>query len=216
MASKLGVYNGALNIELGERKLSRLSEARPSRRRLDSVWDGDTGVLWCLEQGLWNFAMESVALTYSPSVTPAFGYTYAFNKPEHWRRTALVSDDANFCNKLVDYVDETGYFFANVDTLYVKYVSSDSQRGLDLSLWPANFTKFVQVHFAHSICMATTNSQERTDALEKKAKRMLNLARSTDAMDESPRFPPAGSWSRARRGGGGNTNDRGNTGQLIG
>lgn len=220
MASKLGVYNGALNIELGERKLSSLTENRPSRRRLDTVWDGDTGVLWCLEQGLWNFAMETAAVTYSPSVTPglsdAGGYLRAFDKPEHFRRLALLSDDAGFCNSLVDYVDEGAYWFANCDTLYVKYVSSDSQRGLDLSLWPANFTKFVQLHFAESICMATTNSEERRLELEKKKKRALNVARSTDAMNESPRFPPVGSWTRARRGGGSSSNDRGNTGSLIG
>lgn len=104
MASKLSLYNDA-NLILGERKLRSVSENRPSRRRLDTVWDGG-GVRYCLEQGLWNHAMETQALSYSPSVTPAFGYIRAFDKPEHWRRTALVSTDEQFIDKLVDYVDE--------------------------------------------------------------------------------------------------------------
>ena len=142
MASKLSVYNGANRI-LGERKLASLTENRASRRRLDSVWDGDTGVLWCLQQGLWNFAMETIELTYSPSVTPAFGYTYAFDKPTDWVRTARVSDDEGFCGRL-DYKDQVDYWFANPDTIYVKYVSKAVTRGLDLSLWTPNFTDFVE------------------------------------------------------------------------
>jgi hypothetical protein len=84
MASKLSIYNGAL-LALGERKLSSLTEARGSRRRLDSVWD-DGGVKSCLQAGFWNFAMQSIELTYSPSITPAFGYRYAFAHGHHLGR----------------------------------------------------------------------------------------------------------------------------------
>lgn len=214
MASKLSLYNDAL-LALGERKLASTSENRPSRRRLDTVWDGG-GVKYCLEQGLWNHAMDTVAISSTPSVDPGDFYTYAFDKPEHWRRTALVSDDPQFCNKLVDYVDEGPYFFANVETLYVKYVSSDSQRGGDLSLWPENFAQYAAHYFAWKICPATTQSGTTKTDVEKDMKRLLIVAKSTDAMNETPRFVPAGSWSRARRGGGQQRNDGGSTGNLIG
>jgi hypothetical protein len=216
MASKLSVYNGALRI-LGERKLASLSESRASRRRLDSVYDGDTGVLWCLQQGMWNFAMETAEITYSPSVTPAFGYSYAFDKPTDWVRTARLSDDEGFCNLLFDYEDQVNYWFANPDTIYVKYVSKATTRGLDFSLWTPNFTSFVEHHFAQSICMATTQSAEKSANLEAIVKRKLLTARATDAMDEAPKLKPAGSWSRARRGGGGGTmGDGGSSSNLIG
>lgn len=213
MASKLSVYNGANRI-LGERKLASLTENRASRRRLDSVWDGDTGVLWCLQQGLWNFAMETIELTYSPSVTPAFGYTYAFDKPTDWVRTARVSDDEGFCGRL-DYKDQVDYWFANPDTIYVKYVSKLSTRGLDLSLWTPNFTDFVEHHFAASICMATTNSGTTKAELDKLVKKKLNQARSTDAMDEAPENLPPGTWSQSRRGGS-TRGDGGSNSNLIG
>lgn len=216
MASRLTVYNGALTKYLGERKLSSVTEGRASRRRLDAVWEGDTGVLWCLQQGLWNFAMNTVEVTYSPSVSSDFGYTYAFDKPTDWVRTAIVSDDAMFCNKRFDFLDEgPRYWWANCDTIYAKYVSSDTSFGLDLSLWTPNFTAFVEAHFAHSICLPTTNSQERTDKLELVVKRKLTLARGTDAMDEAPKTLPAGSWSRARRAGG-TGGDGGSSSNLIG
>jgi hypothetical protein len=213
MASKLSVYNGALRI-LGEEKLASLSESRTARRRLDTVWDGDTGVLWCLQQGLWNFAMKSIELTYSPSVTPAFGYSYAFDKQTDWVRTARCSDNEQFIGRF-DYRDEADYWWANCDTIYVKYVSKDTSYGLDLSLWTPNFTSFVEHHFAQSICMATTQSEAKTTELEKAVKRKLNLARSVDAMDEASESLPPGSWSQSRRGRG-TRGDGGSTSNLIG
>jgi len=214
MASKLSVYNGAL-LAIGERKLGSLTEDRASRRRLDTVFDGDTGIVYCLQQSMWNFAMNTVELTFSPSVTPAFGFRYAFDKPTDWVRTALVSDDEQFCNKRFQFEDQAAYWYADSDPIYVKYVSKDTQFGLDLSLWPANFTNYVEHYFASKIVKATTNSTTDSEALEAKVERLLRRARGTDAMDESPKFIPPGTWSQARRGGGGR-GDGGNTGSLIG
>jgi hypothetical protein len=218
MASKLSLYNSA-NLILGERKLTSLSENRPSRRRLDTWWDAD-GVLECLQAGLWNHAMRTVSLTYSPSVTPAFaesgGYQYAFDIPEDYVRMALVSDDAGFCNIRTDYVIEGDYIQANCQTIYLKYVSSDSAFGMDLSKWPPKFTDYVAHAAAHKVCKATTNSNTDKDQIGADLKKALNSSRSIDAMDEAPRQIPAGSWSRARRGNGASTNDLGNPGRLIG
>lgn len=201
MASKLSLYNGALLV-LGERKLGSLAEERAPRRRLDTVWDGGA-VKYCLQQGLWNFAIDTISLTYSPSVTipDGFPYLYAFDKPENWVRTAIVSDDGQFINKRFDYVDQGAYWFANPDTIWVKHVSDHTSFGGDLSLWPENFTTYVEHYFAFKICKATSNSGTDRDALEARCKRLLSQARTTDAMDESAQFIPPGSWSQARRGG---------------
>ena len=201
MASKLSLYNGA-NLILGERKLATLSENRPSRRRLDSVWD-DGGVKFCLEQGLWNHAMNTISLSYSPSVTPpsGFPYIYAFDKPADWCRTALISDDGQFCNKAFDFEDQGAYWFANPETIWVKYVSDDALFGGDLSLWPEKFTTYVEHYFAWKICKATTNSNTDKDLIEKDLRKALTNARATDAMNESPKTLPPGTWSQSRRGG---------------
>ena len=214
MASKLSVYNGALLV-LGERKLAALTESRASRRRLDTVWDGDTGVQYCLGQGLWNFAMRTSSFTFSPSIEPDFGYTYAFTKPDDWVRTARMSDDERFCN-LLDFDDEQALWFADQDTIYTKYVSKNDEYGFDLSLWTPAFTEYVEHHFAAKICKATTGSDDETERVTALAEKKLRWARSQDAMNEGPKEPPRGSWSRARRGGGGSTNDRGPTGRLLG
>lgn len=196
MPSKLSVYNGAL-LALGQRKLSSFSENTVNRRRLDSVYDDD-GVKACLEMGLWNFALNAIELSYSPSIEPDFGLRYAFDKPSDWVRTALVAQDGTFREQLTQYEDEGEYWYADQDTIYVKYVSSSTDWGLDFSKWPASFTTFVEHYFAWKIAKATTNSEEDVESMERKWKRFLIQAKAKDAMNESTRFAPRGTWARAR------------------
>lgn len=199
MASKLGVYNAAL-LHIGERKLSSLSEAREPRRALDDVWD--TTVAYCLEQGFWNFAMRTVQMDSSASVDPAFGYQYAFTKPADWVRTYVVASDEALRNLLKgsEFNDEAGYWYANIDPMWAKYVSNDTAYGMDLSLWPETFAEYVALRLAARVCVRLTSSESaRNDlvVLERRAKRD---ALSKDAMNEGPITPPLGSWVRSRHG----------------
>lgn len=212
MPSKLSLYNGALR-ELGEGKLASLSENREPRRVLDSMWDADA-VKTCLAAGQWNFATNSIELSYSPSVTPAFGYTYAFDKPENWVRTVGMCSDERFTSPLLHYQDEGAYWYADLDPIYVRYVDSGTSFGLDYSKWPANFTRYVETWLAARICMALTQNQGKRDGLEQLAEVWLVKAKSTDAMDEATKFMPTGTWTRARTDRG--NRERGVRNRLIG
>jgi hypothetical protein len=212
MPSKLSLYNGALR-ELGEGKLASLTENREPRRVLDSMWDDDA-IKTCLAAGQWNFATNSIELSYSPSVTPAFGYTYAFDKPDAWVRTVAVCEDERFGSPLLRYQDEGDYWYSDLQTIYVRYVDSGTSFGLDYAKWPPNFTRYVESWLAARICMPLTQNQGKRDGLERDAEVWLVKAKSTDAMDEATRFMPEGSWSRARRGRG--SSDRGIRSRLIG
>lgn len=212
MPSKLSIYNGALR-EVGERKLASLSENREPRRVLDSIWDDDA-LKTCLAAGQWNFATNTIELTYSPSVDPAFGYTYAFDKPDDWVRTTGVFSDENISSPLLHYKDEGDYWYADLDTIYVSYVDAGTSYGGDYGKWPANFTRFVETWLAARICMSLTQNQSKRDNLERDAEVWLVKAKSTDAMDEPTKPLPEGSWSRARRGRG--TRERGIRSRLLG
>lgn len=202
MANKLGQYNSALLI-LGERRLASLSEAREPRRALDDAWD-DT-VAYCLEAGFWNFAMRAVQIDSSPSVTPTFGYNYAFTKPGDFIRTYCLGFTETFEPPLLDIVDEPNYWFTNVDPLYVKYVSDDQAYGMDLSIWSESFADYNATRLAVKTCKRITGSFP-DEKLLKQEKDALALAKSKDAMDEPAKFPPQGTWTRSRRG---NFADRG-------
>ncbi len=213
MTDKLSLYNGAA-IALGDRKIISLTENRETRRALDGVWDRG-GVKTCLQMGLFNFATRSLQYDYSPSVEPPFGFKRAFNKPDDWVRTVGVCEDEFYKVPLLQYQDEAAFWFADLDTIYVRFVSSLEDFGLNFSKWPPNFTRFVELWFALQIVKRTTNSQSDKDALKKDAQQALLLSKNTDAMDEATAFLPPGTWSTSRRG---RTSrlDRGNRGRLIG
>ena len=197
MTTKLGIYNDALGL-LGERKVASLSEAREPRRVLDDYYDNV--IAYCLERGFWNFAMRSVQLDSSASYDPPFGYSYAFEKPTDWVRTFVISANEGFDPPLLSYIDEGGLLYADVDPLFLRYVSNDVAWGLDMSLWTASFSDYVSGRLAVKACKRVTGALP-SDELLKNEKLTLATARSRDAMDEPPGFPPTGSWVNSRGGG---------------
>lgn len=196
MATKLGLYNAALR-HLGEVPLASLTEARASRRALDAVYDNDF-IKYVLEAGQWNFATRASELTYEPSITPSFGYSRAFSQPDDYVRPLAISADEFFNVPLLEYSEETGYWFCDHDTLYVKYVSNDSSYGGNLGVWPATFTKYAELHLAEQAA-ATVNPDKFADVV-KLCKRALVDALSKDAMADPTKFLPMGSWAASALG----------------
>src|SRR5882724_4601315 len=118
MPSKLSIFQGAA-LALGDRKVMSLTENRETRRALDLVWSRD-GVKTCLQLGMWNFATRSLQYDYSPSVEPPFGFKRAFDKPTDWIRTVGMCEDEFFKVPLRQYQDEAAFWFADLDTIYVR------------------------------------------------------------------------------------------------
>lgn len=212
--TKLGLFNDALRL-CKERKLASLTENREPRRLLDDAYgDGSTvgSVRRCLELGQWTFAMRGAMVDYTPSIEPSFGYRYAFTQPEDMVNVAAVCSDEFFNSPLTQYVDERGYWYADLQTIYVKYVSNHASYGADLSLWPQTFGDLVSADLAREIVGGLTNGDP--DDVEKKYAKRLKTALSKDAMRKPTAFPPTGSWVSARLGGG--VRDRGSRSALIG
>lgn len=222
MTDRLSIYNEALLI-CGERFLASLTEEREPRRLLDHVWDTG-GVRHCLEKGQWRFAIRTVMVDSDPDISPAFGYRFGFSKPTDWVITSAVTTDEYFNTPLTQYVDEGANWFADIDPIYVKYVSDDDEFGMDLNAWPESFMLYVSAHFAGRIIMKlTTDSTRRQEILgpnldgnggllESRLKTALNK----DAMSQPTAFFPQGSWTIARQGQNIGRRDRGSRGRLIG
>lgn len=212
MTTQLGLYNGAL-LYLGERRLSSLSVANEARRALDDVWDSGEIREYLLQQGYWNFAIRTVELTYSPSITPSFGFQYAFDKPEDWVRSVGISGDEYFTNPLA-YNDEQQYLFADLDTIYWRYVSKDEEYGYSMANWSPSFVEWVKAYLAYRIALRVTGSTKAQGDMFSLQMRLLTEAKSRDAMDDAIAYPPTGSWVKSRRQG--YSNDLGRRGNLIG
>ena len=212
MTDQLSLYNGALEI-LGAGKLASLTENREPRHKLDDIWSRNA-VKRCLQQGQWNFATRSIMPAIAASVTPAFGYQNAFEKPTDFIRTTGVCSDEFFKFPLTEYTDETNYWFAELDVIYVRYVSSDTQYGFDFAIWPENFTEFVETWLAFKVAPRLTGISKDAKMLKQELKDARMAAKNTDSMEQASPSKPPGSWTRSRLGRTGG--DRGSRSQLIG
>lgn len=162
--------------------------------------------------------MRTSQVEYDSSVTaPSFGYQRAFSKPSDWIRTVdLASDEYFRCPMThLDYADEREYWWSDLETIYVRYISDDSSYGLDYSLWPQSFIRYIEAYLASQIAPRVLQGSEQVEKIEKLAMRRLTDARSKDALNEGAKFFPAGSWVSARRGGGGRS-ERGSRNSLTG
>lgn len=210
--TKLALYNKALR-HLGERKLASLSENCEPRRVLDDIWDGEA-VEYCLEQGLWRFARRTVEAEYAPSIEPSFGYSRAFSLPDDWVRPMEVCLDAYFRTPLEEYNIEAGYIYADHDTLYIGYVSKDTDYGKDYDLWPPTFTEWVGSWLASEACVRITGDTDRAEYLRRIQAHKLRDAQATDAMSSPTKDRPHGRYVSSRLGG--RFGDRGSRSNLIG
>ncbi len=146
--------------------------------------------------------MRTVAINYNPAIEPDFGLRRAFDKPIDFVRTAAFCSDEFFTNPLreQEYVDEAEYWFADIDIVYVRYVSNDVDYGYNYSRWTHNFTRYVENYFASRICKTLTGTAF-SDAQNAELRRVRLEATSTDAQAEPTKSPPPGSWGLSRNGG---------------
>jgi hypothetical protein len=195
MADKLQLYNDALLL-CGERFLGALNEEREPRRLLDQAYITSPNA--CLEEGLWNFALRTVQMTYDPSYAPTFGYRRAFGKPSDWSRTAMVCEDEFFRVPLLRYRDETGFLYADLDIVYASFVSNATNYGGSMANWSTAFYHFVAADLASKIILKLSNSEEEWKKLSAIRENRLNEAKKVSAMSEPTTFPAQGAWTRSR------------------
>lgn len=197
MADKLLLYNRAL-AHLKEERLASLTERRGPRFKLDDQWDD--AVAYCLEKGFWKFATRSVMLNADASASPAFGYRFAYTKPDDWVRTIQIATDDRFNGLLSQYNEENGYWYCDWDVIFLRYISDHADFGMDLSLWPQSFNELIALRLAGQAGPGISNDKELVAFIRKEEKAYRVDAQSLDAMGDPPQRPPAGSWVRGRRG----------------
>jgi hypothetical protein len=199
MATKLGLYNGALRVCKSAR-LEGLTDDVEGRYLLDDVYSGT--VLFCLEAGLWNFAQRSVEISPDDSITPSWGFSFAFLKPDDYVRLVAISDSETMYPTLGNYLDEGTYWHASCNPLFVTYISNDTtDGGLNIANWPESFTRAVEHQLALEIAPHLTSMSEgQLASMEKDADRKMRTAKALDAVNQPAQRPPPGRLVQARMG----------------
>lgn len=192
MATKLQIYNKALQL-CGEPKLASTSEAAEARYDLDVAWD--TCVIDLFGAGGWTFATVTTAL--SDTGSPISGYAYRFDLPTDLVRIISASTTARFSDE-ADYRLEgasgNDAIYAQVDTLWVKYISSYLSADAQISYWSAPFCETLGFRLAAEIGMKIATSREKRAELWGLYERRLaeNLAREDGNQARQLRLPAAG------------------------
>jgi hypothetical protein len=200
MADRLSIYKSALRYLGNAAGLSSLTEASPSRYALDDAWQNAGEYM--LAKGLWNFAIRTSQLSEDEDVEPLFGYQYAFSKPTDWVRTVAINNEATFQTGFEDFADETQYWYANSDTLYVRYISNDDDYGWNIGAWRQPFAEAFACYLAFQTGLPLSSDKSNRNDLFNLSKSLLSEAKTLDAVDERVAFSPAGRlvMSRLRRG----------------
>lgn len=195
---KLGLYNGALR-KLAERKLASLKENRLPRRVLDDIW-ADNLIDAVLEMGNWQWATRALKLSPDPSISPPFGYKFAYPKPDDCINTMAISSDEYFTEPLTRFVDEAGVWYTDCNILYVKITSNLPAYGADFSKWSAAFIDFVEAYMAWKAGPRITGVSVSADTLLGRMEKALQAAQGVDGSDRPTVWPSRGSWNNARHG----------------
>ncbi len=203
MPTKLSLYNQALS-HMKATRLAAVDEDVENRHALDVHYDD--ALRFLIEQGFWKFAMRTVEITYDPDVAPAFGFSRAFNIPDDLVTVYQVSASDQLTPPLERWIRESNLFWADVDPIYVRYVSnSDDGYGYDLDTWSARFI----LAFTYELAWRTQpsiagSSESMVERLEKDKVKYLLEALAYEALKEPAERPPVGNWVRSRFRGSGN------------
>lgn len=189
MATKIGIYNSALNL-LGQQPLSTLVEERESRRVLDSEYARI--VAKCLKAGNWFFAMRMAAMVGTATPTISRGFTNAYTKPSDLVLTFMGSNQANLQDALkgTEWMETPLNYLSNGSALTVQYTSNGDAYGMDLEKWGAMFEQYVISELASATCYQITRNPELMLSLKQIAQFDLGNAREIEAVQASPGLLP--------------------------
>lgn len=196
MTTQLTLFNDALG-HIGERKAVATTDATEPVRVLVDLWVGARK--YALEQGHWKFAQKVAQLDYSITEVPTFGPRRAFAKPTDYVRLSKMCSDEYLQTPLSFYDERGGFWYADIDELYVSYVSDDVALGYDLDLWPETFSLYFSLYLALRLAQRiTTNADE--DKIKADMAEALKNALAKDAVAGPTQFLPPGNWVKARMG----------------
>lgn len=196
--TKLQLYNQALRL-VGEGGLVSVTDNRPERYALDKVWDEDP-IKQMLEETYWEFATRSLEWNYNAAIEPGFGFSRAFDRPSNYVRTVALCADEYFKCPLTEYHIEAGYWFCDVDTFYLRYVSDADNYGRDMSLWTELFRNCVATKMAKELAISLTKSQAIKEEMKAEHMKHIRDAKSLNAQEKPTQYMRPGSWTRSRTG----------------
>ena len=97
------------------------------------------------------------------------------------------------------FADEAGYWCADIDTLFIRFVSDGENFGGNLGTWTESFARYFEAYLASRIVWKLTRDKGTVESIDKELKKRFKGASAKDAQDSGTSVPPESNWNRARR-----------------
>lgn len=178
--TKLSLYNDAL-ILLGQRVLLTDTEDRPSRHKLDALYDNGA-VDYCFEIVKPKFAVKLSSLTgVAPTLTTAF--TNEATLPSTFQALVGVFADATMDQQIKRYTHEEDKILSDFATIFVRFVQDFTTVGL--TNMSHSFGRVVSAYLARelSISIDPDETENMDVQLEKRMEISAAIDSATEPMD---------------------------------
>lgn len=175
MTSATSICSNAL-LELGKSAIADINSPTNDAERLAANLYAPTRDA-LLRSHLWNFAIRRVQL--SPSTpAPAFGFSNAYLLPGDWLRTLRIGGTRDYVN--TDFRQEGRLIVTDASTMFLRYV----WRNEDVGTYDAIFVEALTAMLRWKFTYPVTKSTSLRDSNERAFLRVLQQAKSIDAMEE--------------------------------
>ena|SRR3990167_1037347 len=195
MPGETDVINAAARL-VGATPITSLTDGTTTANVADDIYTELRDHL--LRSHPWNFAIKRQKLAQS-ATDPTFEFDHAYPLPSDWLRTVSVHDNDAGHGTILYRMEQIGGQRAIVtssDQVYLRYVS----RVEDPNLMTPDFRRVLEVSLARDLAIPLASSNTLQEQLARQADRVMNQARSTDALGSSPELRPRGSWATSRGG----------------
>ena len=196
MPGETDVVNRALR-QIGATPIASLTDGSTSANAADDVYEETRDEL--LRSHPWNFATKRQQLAQS-STDPTFEFDHAYPLPSDWLRTVSVHDNdaghGTILYRMETINDNQRAIITSSDEVYLRYVYQVT----DPNLMTADFRAALSAALARELSLAIASSNSVHDRMSIRADRLLNKARSSDAVGSFPELRPRGSWAASRGG----------------
>ncbi len=136
----------------------------------------------------WNFAIKRQKLAQS-ATTPISEFDFQYPFPAGWVRTVAVhSNDAGVGT--LEYRLEAQKVLTNANEVWMEFVADVT----DANIMTADFREALADDIASQLAIPIAQSRTLKVELREAAKSTLRRAKSSDAIENSPRQIPEGSW----------------------
>lgn len=184
------IYNDALAMLDKDPLISNTDDSVNKNRLSLALDNGLVGSV--LEDTSWQFGLQSDQINYDPGADPEWGYPFVFDYPTDLHKINGVYVDEFMRNPLRDYIDEDKKIYAQYQTIYVEYVSTDFIT--TPQNWPDYFKRLVAARMAIDANVPGGNKKQAVQQYQTRRREAM----STNALSGPPKTLTQGSWSRSR------------------